>query len=266
MARTVVRAADLPPPGRINDEEFAALVEASQIPAVEAPWLRAILDELVAVFRGQIAAERREPSREDDREHLDRARSAVEKARYELNLASGRVAAAALRAAAAPIGEMTSTTWVRARFAGDPRAPVPIPWPLDEDAYRDPLGNRRPLRPTPIEDLTLDARVKFAHQRAPELARAVLDVLAEVLADARARLVMPPPDKMRLGGRKPLTQRRYLLANLARIWRRLGRILAAGEGSDFAMFAELVVENIGWPVQGLVAALPQALETERNWP
>jgi hypothetical protein len=68
------------------------------------------------------------------------------------------------------------------------------------------------------------------------------------------------------GGRKPLIRRRDLIANLAQIWESLDRRVTTSQHSDFAAFCELVCEGIGWPTEGLVSALPDAVRHWRNLP
>ena len=57
------------------------------------------------------------------------------------------------------------------------------------------------------------------------------------------------------GGRKPLRYRHFLIMNLAEMWSELGKGISTGPGSDFAAFCEVIAEYIGWPSDGMSAAI-----------
>ena len=87
---------------------------------------------------------------------------------------------------------------------------------------------------------------------------AVLAELARGLDDARRRIVELPD------GRKPLELREYLMAALAQLWHQLGKTPTAGMRSKFGQFCENVFDAVGWPTDGVNAALSDAIATWRR--
>ena len=262
--QSVTRAADFPKPRRISEDDLEEIVSTFRIPRDRQQELRDFLDELVEVFAAEVSRERSQPTQKADRGQLEKARNAVVKARVAINLAAGPAAKGALRRTAGRIGTMLSASWIQGRFPDDRIAPGLHYWPLeDDDAVRAPA--RVAVRPVPVDDLSLKERQYFAEYRAREVILAVLDALDSTLADARRRIVMPPKRAKGVGGRNPLTQRRYLLANLARFWRVLGGTLGRGKRSGFADFAEAICSAIGWPIDGVAADVPKAIKLSRNW-
>lgn len=258
MGRIVVRAAKLPLPRKISDNDFRRIVRLSKIPTTDQAWLRQSLEQLVEAFAEEVSRKRKEPTRQADTDHIDKAQKAITKARQEIRLASGPVGISALNLAAADIGALVSASWLRVRFPDDAFTPAEHLYVADDRTGRVP--SRAPTRPIELDEVSLQERIAFAQHRARELIMAILDSITAALKEARFRIVTPRPGKKRLGGRKPLTLRRYVLANLARIWARLGLYLVGTEGSDFAVFCDLVFTSIGWPTEGLEAALPDAIK------
>ncbi len=260
----VVKTADLPEPHRISVDDFEEIVCRFKIPLARRPALRDFLDEMVEEFAGAISRERSLPNQRADRGQIDKARKAIAKARVAINLASGPAAKAALRRTAGCIGTMLSASWIRGRFPHDRIAPDLHFWPDDGRSVR--TSARVPARPVPIDDLSRDERAYFAEHRARELIVAVLNVFDATLAETRRRIVTPREDAKGIGGRIPMVLRRYLLANLARFWRVLGRIPGRGvRSSGFPDFADAVCDAIGWPTDGVYADLPKAIKLSRNW-
>jgi hypothetical protein len=78
------------------------------------------------------------------------------------------------------------------------------------------------------------------------------------LDDARRHIVELPK------GRKPLEYRNYLMAALAELWCRLGRQPTSGARSQFGEFCECVFVALGWPTEGVNAALSDAIAAWRD--
>jgi hypothetical protein len=258
---SVTKASDLPEPHRIADDDFENVVEAFKIPQENRLELRRFLDELVQVFAEEVSRKRSEPKRSADTDHLGKAQKALEKARVEINLASGPAARAGLRRTAGSIGAMLSPLWIKGQFPDDRLSPSLQWWP-DDGSGRTP--SRDPDWPVPIDTLSLNEREHFARERARELITRVLETIDAVLAKARRQIVTPKEGKKGFGGRPPLTVRRYLLANLARHWRALGRTPGGGKNSEFPAFADAVCDYIGW--EGLAGDLYEAMKLQRDWP
>jgi hypothetical protein len=112
--------------------------------------------------------------------------------------------------------------------------------------------------PIDVEDLSLDDRIYMTTNRGGDVISAILAELAQGLDNARQRIVELPD------GRKPLEIRRYLMAALAQLWHQLGRKPTPGRRSKFGQFCEDVLAGIGWPTDGVNAALPGAIATWRQ--
>jgi len=122
---------------------------------------------------------------------------------------------------------------------------------------------RRPLRPAEyfIEENSLAARLRFVHRHPGRTTSAALKEIERGLDEGIRALARQPESR---GGPKPLTFRKNLLVNLADIWTvTLGRQVSTGPKSDFVSFCESVVEAIGWDIEGVFSAIPDALECYR---
>ena len=89
-------------------------------------------------------------------------------------------------------------------------------------------------------------------QRGGEALSALLGDITAALGDGLSTIVQLPD------GRKPLKNREFMLAALAEGWRRLGRKPTSGIRSKFGEFCEAVFDAIGWPTEGVNAALADA--------
>jgi hypothetical protein len=86
----------------------------------------------------------------------------------------------------------------------------------------------------------------------------LLSDIIGALEEARRAIVRLPT------GRKPLEDRKYMMAALAEAWHRLGRKPSTGIRSRFGSFCEAVFDAIGWPTEGVNAALPDAIKIWRT--
>jgi hypothetical protein len=252
MVRSVVSAAALPLPRRIDHESFANICRDFGISENRRQEVREFLDECATGFAEAISTQRGLPSRRNDRLNIERAAREIRSASRLLDLARGRAARLGLPAAGRRIGPMVSAPWLCWRFPNDPLAPAARYWPQDDSSLR------RPARPIDVEDLSLDDRIFFASRRSRDVIAAVLAELAQALDDARRRIVELPD------GRKPLELRNYLMAALAELWHRLGKKPTLGRRSNFGQFCENVFSAIGWPTEGVNAALPDTIAKWRE--
>ena len=249
--KKIVRAADLPEPGRVSDEDFDHICVTANIPIQQQSVVRAFLDECVAAFAGVVAAAETHPTRKSDRLAIERAVRDIRQAQHRLKRRPGPAGRLGLRAAGRGIGPIVAASWMRDRFPGDGAAPDPYFWPPEDRSIRQP--SRSPLRPTDVDELSLGARIGFMERRAGEAIAALLGDIADALEVGRRTIVRLPD------GRKPLEHRAYLLAALAELWHHLGRRPASGITSQFGAFCETVFDAIGWPAQGVNAALADAI-------
>jgi hypothetical protein len=256
MSRTVVRTADLSPPHKIDDADFEAICRTFEIVEGQRRKAREFLDEIVTVFADAIAKQRALPGRKDDRLAIQRAAREIRRAGDWLNRAKGPAARAGLRATGGRIGPLVSASWLRWRFPDDPDTPAVHYWPQGDVSGRSPA--KVPANAVDVDDLSLDQRIFFARRRGRELILAILAETAEALDVARRRIVEAPD------GRKPLEFRTYLMAALAELWRHLGNRPTSSMRSKFGAFCESVFEAIGWPTEGVNAALPDAIATSRE--
>jgi hypothetical protein len=252
MVRSVVRAAALPPPRRINDESFSNICHDFGIVERRHQEVRVFLDDCATAFAEVIRTRQGLPTRRDDRLNIERAARDIRNASRLLNQAKGPAARSRLRAAGTRIGPLVSAPWLRWKFPNDPNAPPPRYW--NDSSARSPVSGL----PIDVEDISLYDRISFATRRSHDVIAAVLAELAQALDDARQRIVELPD------GRKPLETRNYLMAALAQLWGRLGRRPTPGRRSNFGQFCEDIFIAIGWPAQGVNAALPDAIAMWRQ--
>ena len=223
----VIRATELKPPRSLPEEDFDAICCTFKInDRLERLSVHLWLEEIVAEFAGLIREERLLPNRQSDRDRLDKVLKAIQKARTALEAPRGEAANFALAPAGRRLAKMIAPGWVRKRFP-------------------DLEGDDTSRRPE-------------------ELMVAVLAVIEAELSSALQRFPLLPGSR---GGRHPLTQRRWILINLAHVWHDvLGRTPTAGPNSHFTAFCEAVLEAMGWPTDGVEAAVPDAIAFWRNPP
>jgi hypothetical protein len=257
VQRRIVRAADLNSPRIISDCDFCTICALCNIPLAQQSMVREFLGEVVTAFGGAIANRSAEPTRQDDRRAMERAIKGIRRAKYWLRRNTGSAGARGLHVAGRNIAPALSAAWMRARFPHESDTPAPLYWPPD-DRSDGRQHARLPARPADVDELSLDQRIDFMQQHAREGLLALLHAIAAALEDGRRAIVRLPD------GRKPLTYRTYLLAALAELWHRLGRRPTAGARSKFGAFCEAVCEAIGWPTEGVNAAVPRAIKDWRR--
>jgi hypothetical protein len=251
-----VRAADFHPPRSISDADFETICMTFGIVGDQRQIAHEFLDECVTAFAETIADQRALPSRQADRLSIERAERGIRSAIRLLNQAKGPAAQSGLRTGVGRLGSLVSASWMRRRFPNDGHTPRVYYWPHDDNSGRTPA--RVPARPVDVDDLSLDERIFFAKRRGRDLTVAILAEIVEELEDAHRHIVQLP------NGRKPLEYRNYLMAALAELWRRLGKRPTSGMRSKFGAFCEAIFEALGWPTEGVNAALPGAISTWRS--
>jgi hypothetical protein len=251
--RSVVRADDLLPPRRIGDEDFETICRTFGIVGERREQAREFLDQCVSAFAKAISNSRSLPSRKTDRHNIERALREIQNAARWLNQATGPTARLALRIGGRRIGPLVSAAWLRRRFPDDEMTPAAYFWPHEDRSGRSPA--REPPYPIDVDDLSRDERTRFARRRARDVIAAILTEIIEALYDARRDIVEMPD------GRKPLEYRKYLMAGLAELWHRLGKRPTSGTNSKFGGFCESVFDALGWPTEGVNAALSDAIAT-----
>ncbi len=251
----IVRAKDLGPPKPISDADFEEICGTFKVPRRARADLRLRLDRLVKNFAIETENAGQQPSPKRDAQGIKKALSDIQKARTGFR-ARGPAARIALDALAPWIGPMVSARWLRYHFPADPLVPKPKDPPEPRGDRRRWLGEQYD-----IEDLSLYERKGFVGDRPVETISALLHDVERGLEDALRSFRFQPGAR---GGRKPLERRRYFLANLAELWRKLGKPVRGGPRSQFVAFCEAVSEAIGWPTEGVASAVPDAIRLWRN--
>jgi hypothetical protein len=259
--RRVVRVDELELPKPVRAEDFAALCDTSNIPRAHQQSLKNRLDGLVEAFADWMRNERRQAGRSLDRERLKNALTQMKEAASKVSKLgpSGRQA---LRITSRSFAPMLSAQWLNDKFPDDDYAPQKVAVP-DQIASRLLVRTKLRAEKYFIEEYSLEARDQFVWNRAVQVAGAILGVIEEGLRQSLREINHRPGAR---GGRKPLKYRHYLLVNLARIWADLGKEVSTGPKSDFAAFCESIAVMIGWPSDGIAAAIPNALKDWRNRP
>jgi hypothetical protein len=248
-------------PRQITDEGFSLLCVTYDFPKQDQPDLRTFLDELVREFGIAMDYERRQPDRPFDRDRLEKAlESAGSIAKLIEKL--GPHGRRATRAFSKSFSPMLSAQWLNENFVDDAYAPQRSRLPTNSGG-RSP--EHRPERDSEyfIEEESLRARLEFVEHRPVETFIALFREIQRGLKEALRSLALQPRSR---GGQKPLVYRSDLIVNLAEIWTALGRNVVTSTTSDFAAFCEQVAVSIGWPDQGMAAAIPDAVKNWRNLP
>jgi hypothetical protein len=251
--RKVLRNADFPVP-KLTDSEFDELCKTLKISSSHLSDMKRRLDELVRTFGEWMTGDRRQPDRTSDRKRLEDALLYAENAAAridQLGPSGGR----AIRTISDSIAPMLAAQWLNEKFSDDDYTPQRSRLP-STDGPRPSL--RAPLRGPKyfIEEESLRARFEFVQRCPIKTTVVVLKEIKKGLETALRSLDLQPGSK---GGRKPLTYRHYLVINLAEIWDTLERNVSTSATSEFTVFCEGVAESIGWPTDGMSAAIPDAV-------
>jgi hypothetical protein len=257
----VLRSADFRAPKKITQSDFDELCKRFKIPSSHRSDTKRRLDELVRAFGEWMTNERLQPDRKSDRERLKNALSNLEKAATQIDHLgpSGRRAIQAISDSVAP---MLAAQWLNEQFPDDDYAPQRSRLPLTT-GLRPPLHTPLRGRKYFIEEESLGARHEFVQQRPVRTTSAMLGEIKKGLVTALLSLDLQPGAK---GGRGPLTYRRYLIINLAEIWETCGNQIPTSNTSDFTDFCDGVAASIGWPIDGMSAAIPKVIKKWRNLP
>jgi hypothetical protein len=255
----VLRSANFRSPKKITDSDFDEICGTSKILSSHRLDMKKRLDALVEAFGESMRETRRQPARKPDRKRLERALSYVEKAAAQTDKLgpSGRLAMRTISDSVAP---MLSAQWLNEKFSDDDFAPQRSQLPSTtglRSPYHTPLRSQEYF----IEEKSLEARFEFVQQRPVRTTSAVLREIKKGLATALRSLDLQPRSR---GGREPLTYRHYLIMNLAEIWISFGRKVSTSAKSEFTTFCETVAEPMGWPTDGMSAAIPVAVRDWRN--
>jgi hypothetical protein len=246
--KTRLKAANFPPPKQLSQKQVSDICATFGISDQHAVQLKEFLDELIDQIDGWMSQEET-ANRQRDGKHIENMRKQIDAARGELRRLEidGRLA---LRSAAARLADVLSGDWLRYHFPG--KAPS-----------KPTLGGVRPPTREPVRgrtDVTY-SNYQFVRSQAPETLQALLRDLDAVLASALMSLASDPRAR---GGQQPLTYRHNVLVHLCEIWHRIGENVVVTPKSNFADFCNFTVEFMGWPTDGLAAAIPRAIKNWRN--
>jgi len=243
----VTRVAELKPPHRVSDADFDAICEVSKINLAKRDALRQRLDSIIDAFAAAIRDDLALPDRQADRDWLDEAIKAIQKARAALPSRPGNAARDPLRVGGSLLAEVITVGWLGEQFPAFGNVLAP---PTNDG---DP-PERKPWKPS--HDPSGMARAEFIGRETLPVLSALLGEVELVLKIAAGMLPLLPGGK---GGRRRLSQRTYLIANLTTCWQSLGRTPTSGPNSAFTVFCEAVFDAIGWPTEGVNAAVPRTL-------
>jgi hypothetical protein len=198
------------------------------------------------------------PSRNAD---LDRLKSIDSELRDTIEKVNkmGPKGSLALRAISDFIAPMLSAGWINHQFPGDDWAPTKsiINEAFLADGARPPMHEPARGRAYFIEEQSLEARYQFVRNRSKNT---LLATLTQTQQGIEAALSMIKSDPAARGGRPSLQYRRYMLANLATLWRSIGKRTPTSPSSEFVGFCEYVFECAGWPKRGVASDIPRALQ------
>lgn len=239
----------------MTDEDFDEICATFKIDRDKRDDMRRRFDEIVHEYATKIRGERLRLDRQADQDWLRDALTATQRARAALPSRPGEAAEVPLKVAGALLGPVVSASWLGEKFPGFGNLLL---------AQNSDRGSPewKPWRP-PADDPSAMARAEFIGRETVPVLSALLAEVELVLKIADGMLPLLPGGK---GGRRRLMHRRYMIANLAKCWRSLGRRPTSGPNSSFTAFCEAVFESIGWPTDGLQAAVPDALTLLRHHP
>jgi hypothetical protein len=263
-----VRAEDIKSPRIINDDDFENICSTFHFRADAAKFLKKFLDDFVETFADNISSELRSPTMPADRERLKKALSAIKKAKKKFARPVGPAGRQGLDAFGHILGPALSARWLREQ---NPKANLPQrmlydgpgDFRLGDRAVRE---QRLPVRPAvgrryDVEDLSINERIRCVSGQPLETAHAFLSLVENALTKTLSDMLLLPGAR---GGQRPLVSRCYGLANLAKMWHELGRDPTSGANSEFFSFCELIFDAVGWPIDGLQDAIPDAITLWRN--
>ena len=254
-----LRAEDFNIPKMISDEDFDLLCKNSHIdPSLNT---KRRLDDLVTAFIDLMSNERPR-SFASDRKRLSDARSYIKKATAVISKL-GPLGGTALTSISPFIAPMLAAHWMNERFPGDDYAPQKSWVPPEDARLRPPTHQPSRARMYFIEEESLNARVEFVYRRPAQSVSAALDEIERGFVATLRALDLQPGAR---GGQKPLAYRHYLIINLAEIWHDMGKQVSPTENSEFITFCTGVAGLIGWPEEGMGAAIPKATKDWRNLP
>jgi hypothetical protein len=259
----VLRKIDFPVPKRITDSDFDEICGTFNVSRSHQLRLKDRLDDLVDAFAKWMSDERararRRPTRASDGEQLERALAHVRKAGAKIEKL-GAAGQLAVRSVSVSIAPMLSAKWLSEVFSDDELAPYPSALPLH-------TGSRSPEHVSDredmyfIEEVSLAARFQFVERRAKLTTKVVLTEIEKALTAALQSFELQPEA---LGGRESLKSRKYLIRNLAVIWEGLDKTVSGSANSEFTEFCEAFAASVGWPTEGMAAAVPKEISYLRN--
>lgn len=157
----------------------------------------------------------------------------------------------ALRAISNSIGPMLSAGWISHQFPGDVLAPTKSRVDMVAGRLRPRMRERLRAPEYSIDELSLETRYQFVRSRPKKTLVAILHGTKQGIEAALSVIKSDPEAR----GGAPLTYRRYMLANLAKLWRSIGKETPTSPQSEFALFCECVCECVGWPERGVGSAI-----------
>jgi len=243
----VTRVAELKPPHRVSDADFDAICKVSKIDLAKGDALRQRLDSIIDAFAAAIRDDLALPDRQADRDWLDEAIKAIQKARAALPSRPGNAARDPLRVGGSLLAEVITVGWLGEQFPAFGNVLAP---PTNDG---DP-PERKPWKPS--HDPSGMARAEFIMLETLPVLSALLGEVELVLKIAAGMLPSATGGQGWTAPAEPayLSDREFddLLAEPC-------RTPTSGPNSAFTVFCEAVFDAIGWPTEGVNAAVPRTL-------
>jgi hypothetical protein len=251
------RREDFGPPKLLKDEDLEAICVGFGIGEGQQAFFKSGIKKIILAIAVRINEDRSTSSRSADLDRLKSINSQLKDIIQKVDEMGPR-GGLALRAISDSIGPMLSAGWISHQFPGDDLAPTKSLVSDDMMAGRLRPHMRERLRGPEyfIDELSLETRYQFARFRPKKTLIAILQ-REEQGIEAALSVIKSGPEAR---GGAPLTYRRYMLANLAKLWRSIGKQTPTSPQSEFAQFCEYVCECVGWPKRGVGSAIPKALE------
>jgi hypothetical protein len=230
----------LPIPRLISNSDFDEICESFKIsPKKNRDALRAVIDGATAGAAEFMKEQRSQPHRRDDRELVEHAISALNKAQRLLDRLGPHGKTALSIECERVLSPLVSTLWLCQRFRADSLAPQIAGLVAD------------------FNDRSLDQRRPLVGQRPLLVVNAILAELGRALNGSRLFLCAK-------AGRKRAIARHILICSLARAWNFIGRKVSTSPKSEFVQFVEAVLVSIGWSDSGIPDAVADAVRDLRN--
>ncbi len=255
--KRILRREDMKPPTLGNLEVLRLqLVEILKFSPHEAIAVTQFLNDIVPPLARAINAHSSAPSPSKDRATVRSAIKSLNRANWYL-ARCGLHAQMMVEPSLGPLGEMFSVGWLRENMAAGHYLQAKG---SSRSEYAR-TGRRAAARTSPRGGSFVDIEQDSQEDRYYFLKQYGLPVLTTVLAKLEKELKSGLRGSAQRG-RKENTYRKYFVRQLVALWKyQLRRPSPQTIGSDLAEFCHQVFEFIGWPMEGLDAAVQKEISS-----